>query len=214
MPDEPKLPPETPDHLISLLGVYATQYASYTTLLWQVPALSLTAQAFLLTLALGHGNGTSAKIIAAALSGVISAASYALMHDQRFHANYYGELARRVSGCLDLGRYLGGALIIGDEGMEENDAEALWIWRGPSEVIAPRAGRMFAVWKGCMLIFLFVDAGIIASVVMPLGAAIGTAASLGVFTVAAILVRTRQSEATGLSAPSQGQGRSGGKRRR
>jgi hypothetical protein len=45
---QPKLAPETPDQLISLLSVYAGQYASYTTLLWQVPALSLTAQAFLL----------------------------------------------------------------------------------------------------------------------------------------------------------------------
>jgi hypothetical protein len=27
--------------LVSLLGVYSAQYASYTTLLWQVPALSL-----------------------------------------------------------------------------------------------------------------------------------------------------------------------------
>jgi hypothetical protein len=62
MPDEPKLLPQTPDQLISLLGVYASQYASYTALMWQVPALSLTAQAFLLTLALGHANGTSPKL--------------------------------------------------------------------------------------------------------------------------------------------------------
>jgi hypothetical protein len=52
--DRPKLAPETPDQLISLLGVYANQYASCTTLLWQVPALSLTAQAFLLTIALSN----------------------------------------------------------------------------------------------------------------------------------------------------------------
>jgi hypothetical protein len=205
MPEQPKLTPSTADQLISLLEVYSAQYASYTTLLWQVPALSLTAQAFLLTLALGHGNGTSAKIIAVALSGVISAASYALMHDQRGHANYYGELARRVSGCLDLGTYLGGALTINDEDVDENDAEAVWVWRGRSEVIVPRAGRMFTVWKGCMLIFLFVDAGIIASVFMPFGVAIGTAVFLGVLAIAVILVRTELSE---------GQRRSGEKRRR
>jgi hypothetical protein len=66
-----------------------------------------------------------------------------------------------------------------------------------------------------MLVFLFVDAGIIATVVMPLGAAIGTAAFLGALTVAAILVRTRQSEAAvGLSLPSQGRRVGGGRRRR
>jgi hypothetical protein len=194
MPDQPKLAPATPDHLISLLGVYATQYASYTTLLWQVPALSLTAQAFLLTIALGH-YGTSARITAAALSAVISAASYALMQDQRGHANYYGELAMRVSGYLDLGTYLGGALTIGNEEGHETDAEALWIWRGHSEMIAPRAGRMYALWKSCMLIFLFVDIGIIASVVMPLGAATGTAALIAAASTALILVRTRRSVA-------------------
>lgn len=37
-------PKVAPDQLIALLGVSASQYASYTTLLWQVPALSLTAQ--------------------------------------------------------------------------------------------------------------------------------------------------------------------------
>lgn len=193
--DEPKLTPGTPDHLISLLEVYGAQYASYTTLLWQVPALSLTAQAFLLTLALSHGNGILAKVTAAALSAVISAASYALMHDQRGHANYYGELARRVSGCLDLGRYLGGALAIDHQNVDQTDAEAVWTWRGRSEAIAPRAGRMFTVWKGCMLIFLFVDIGIVASVLMPLGAAVGTAAFLAALSTAAILVRARRSEA-------------------
>jgi hypothetical protein len=35
---------------------------------------------------LSCGNSISAKVIAAALSGVISAASYALMHTQRGHA--------------------------------------------------------------------------------------------------------------------------------
>ena len=44
LPVPPKVPaPDTPDQLISLLGVYAARYASYTTLLWQHPALSLTA---------------------------------------------------------------------------------------------------------------------------------------------------------------------------
>jgi hypothetical protein len=192
--EQPKLEPNTPDHLIALLGVYAGQYSSYTTLLWQVPALSLTAQAFLLTIALSHGNGTSAKVIGAALSAVISAASYALMHDQRGHANFYGELARRVSSRLDLGTYLGGVLTIDIEDGGETDAEEVWIWRGRSEVIAPRAGRMYTVWKACMLIFLFVDVGIIASVVMPLAAAAGTAAFLAAVSTVVIILRTRRSE--------------------
>ena len=81
-PVPPKTPapaPDTTEQLISLPGVYAARYASYTTLLWQLPALSLTAWAFLLTIALSHSDGVSARVTAAALSAVISAASYALM---------------------------------------------------------------------------------------------------------------------------------------
>jgi hypothetical protein len=60
------------------------------------------------------------------------------------------------------------------------------------------------LWKGCMLIFLFVDVGIIASVIMPLGAAAGTAVFLAAVTSAVILVRTRRSEAQEFSdGPSQ-----------
>ena len=84
LPVPPKAPaPDTPDQLISLLGGYAARYASYTTLLWQLPALSLTAWAFLLTIALSHSDGVSARVTAAALSAVISAASYALMKTTR-----------------------------------------------------------------------------------------------------------------------------------
>ena len=83
LPVPPKAPtPDTPDQLISLAGVYAARYASDKTLLWQLPALSLTAQAFLLTIALSHSNGVSARVTAAALSAVTSAASYALMENQ------------------------------------------------------------------------------------------------------------------------------------
>src|SRR6266567_2276116 len=35
---------EIPDSLVSLLSLYGGQFGSYTTLLWQVPALGLTAQ--------------------------------------------------------------------------------------------------------------------------------------------------------------------------
>jgi hypothetical protein len=186
------LAPGTADQLISLLGVYAAQYASYTTLLWQVPTLSLTAQAFLLTIALGHSNGVSARVTAAALSALISAASYALMQNQRGHAIYYGELAGRVSGHLDLGRYLGGALGVLDGDVDQADAETVWMWRGRNETVTARAGRMYAVWKGCMAVFLFVDIGIIAAVMLPLGAAVGAAAFLAVLSAAPTWVRTRR----------------------
>ena len=57
--------PYTRDHMIALLSIYASQVGSYTTLLWQVPALSLTAQSFLLTIALSGVNGATARVTAA-----------------------------------------------------------------------------------------------------------------------------------------------------
>ena len=191
---------QTADQLISLLSVYADQYASYTTLLWQVPALSLTAQAFLLTIALGHSNGIAAKVTAAALSAVISAASYTLMQNQRGHAIYYGELAKRVSGRLDLGGYLGGPLTLDDGDTGQKDAETVWSWRGPGELVIARAGRMYSVWKGCMLIFLFVDIGIVATVVVPLGAAVAIAVFLAVALL--MLGRRRATARSRLPVPS------------
>jgi hypothetical protein len=56
-----------PDALLALLTVYTTQFGSYTTLLWQVPVLGLTAQAFLMTIALGMGISDDARIAASAL---------------------------------------------------------------------------------------------------------------------------------------------------
>lgn len=159
--------PHTPDQLISLLSVHASQFGSYTTLLWQVPALSLTAQSFLLTIALTNGNGKAAKLSAAVLSAIIAGASYALMHDQRGHAINHGELVRRLSEKLFLKEFLGGNFTVDDGVPGETNAEDVWTWyKQGQKKITLRAGLMYAVWKGCILIFLLVDIGIIGSVLV------------------------------------------------
>lgn len=171
------LEPFTQDQMIALLGVYASQVGSYTTLLWQVPALSLTAQSFLLTIALTQGNGTIAKLISAMLSAVIAGSSYALMHDQRGHAINHGELAMRVSERLCLGRLIDTDLDVDDGVPKPTDANYVWTWHREGQgqlarLVTPRAGHMYAVWKGCVILFLFVDTGIICSVFMPVIAAV------------------------------------------
>lgn len=176
-PVNPTLEPFTQDQVIALLGVYASQVGSYTTLLWQVPALSLTAQSFLLTIALTQGNGTLAKLISAMLSAVIAGSSYALMHDQRGHAINHGELAMRVSERLGLGRLIDTELDVEDGVPKPTDANYVWTWHREGQgqlarLVTPRAGHMYAVWKGCVILFLFVDIGIICSVFMPVVAAV------------------------------------------
>jgi hypothetical protein len=193
------LEPFTRDQVIALLGIYAGQVGSYTTLLWQVPVLSLTAQSFLLTIALTANNGTAARITAAALSVVISAASYALMHDQRGHAINHGELAMRLSARLELNRLIETSLDHVEDGVPKvTDANTVWTWHHEQagQRVSLRAGLMYAVWKGCMFLFLLVDAGIIFSVFMPIPLAVVAAAAVAaVATVWAWLVhRSRRAE--------------------
>jgi hypothetical protein len=193
------LEPFTRDQVVALLGIYAGQVGSYTTLLWQVPALSLTAQSFLLTIALSSGNGTAARITAAALSAVISAASYALMHDQRGHAINHGELAMRLSARLELSRLIETSLDHVEDGVPKvTDANTVWTWHHEQagQRASLRAGLMYAVWKGCMFLFLLVDAGIIFSVFMSIPLAITAAAGVAaVATAWAWLIhRTRRAE--------------------
>jgi len=133
--------------LASLLGVYSAQYASYTSLLWQVPALSLTAQAFLLTIALTSSNDNRAKVLASSLSIVIAFASTRLMHDQRGHAINHGELAFRVSRELRLAQQLGD-LNVEDAKPSRTNAETVWIgWDH----------GIYAVWKGALYLFFLAD---------------------------------------------------------
>ena len=54
-------------------------------MLWQVPALSLTAQAFLLVIALGSGSGQLARLAAGLLSAVTALISVQLLLRQRLH---------------------------------------------------------------------------------------------------------------------------------
>jgi hypothetical protein len=138
---------ENPE-LIDLLTVYATQFGSYNTLLWQVPALSLTAQAFLLTIALNPDSSTTARLITAVLSMIIAVASTHLMHDQRGHAINHGELARRLSKQLDLANHLDGNFELNDAKPEKTDGED--VWRAVDHGI-------YAIWKGCMWLFLGAD---------------------------------------------------------
>ena len=193
-----ELQPFTRDQVVALLGIYAGQIGSYTTLLWQVPALSLTAQSFLLTIALSSGNGTAARITAAALSVVISGASYALMHDQRGHAINHGELAMRLSAKLELSRLIKTGLQVEDGVPKVTDADTVWTWHHEQagRPVSLRAGLMYAVWKACMFLFLLVDMGIIFSVFLSIPLAIAAAA--GVAAVAAacawLVHRSRRAE--------------------
>ena len=136
-----------PDSLVSLLSVYAGQFGSYTTLLWQVPALGLTAQSFLLTIALMKDTSGQARIVACALSTVIAVASVSLMHNQRGRAINHAELLRRLSAKLGLGGFLHGSVELEDAAPKQTNAQNVWavdhlIYHG---------------WMACMGLFAIAD---------------------------------------------------------
>jgi hypothetical protein len=167
-----------PDIKVNLLSLYATQFGSYTTLLWQVPALSLTAQSFLLTIAVGSESSKYARLIASGLSIIIALSSYALMHDQRGHAINYGALSRRLSKQLGLVQILEGELNLDDAVPRITNAELVWedkasrardtgifkilqpfkpISKAFRKLLSIRSSAMYIVWRFCILLFLLTD---------------------------------------------------------
>jgi hypothetical protein len=146
-----------PGALISLLPVYAAQFASYTTLLWQVPVLALTAQSFLLTIALGHDSSRAARLFTAGLAAAIAVSSAALMYYHRGQAVNYGHLAQEVSKKL----HLADALPIVTDRREHpvprsTDAEDIW---------THVSHNMFNIWLlTAIVLFFLADATIFVSV--------------------------------------------------
>jgi hypothetical protein len=65
--------------------VVAARRAQQDGLMWQVPVLSLTAQAFLFTISLGAGSSTTARVVAGLLSVVTTVLSMLLMGKHRLN---------------------------------------------------------------------------------------------------------------------------------
>ena len=65
-------------------GIVAGRRVTHDQLLWQTPVLSLTAQAFLLTIALGSETSFWARLMSASLSFITALASMHLMLKHRY----------------------------------------------------------------------------------------------------------------------------------
>jgi hypothetical protein len=148
-----------PGDMVALLNVYTTQFGSFTTLLWQVPALGLTAQAFLMTIVLGAASSSisnGARYAASALSIIVAFASIHLMHDQRARAINHAELAKRLSYRLSLtNNVLGGSFGL-DDAVPKQGADAQNVW-ATNHLI-------YAGWRICMGLFALTDLFVILSI--------------------------------------------------
>lgn len=79
----------------SLYAVTASRRQAYDTLLWQTPALSLTAQAFLYRIILGGGTSLKARALASLLAGITAFASFQLMKKHRYYEKDASSLLRK-----------------------------------------------------------------------------------------------------------------------
>jgi hypothetical protein len=130
-------PELTPDARATLLAVYAGQFGSYTTLLWQVPALSLTAQAFLFTTALAKDADPGARVVTGILSVVASLMSIYLMFSHRIHAERQGRVA--IDLALQLGAKWGWEEYRGHGTEYRGRGGAAGVWAGVNR-------GSFALW--------------------------------------------------------------------
>jgi len=69
---------------------------SYDQLLWQTPVLSLTAQAFLLTIALGPDSSCNARLMSSSLSLLTALASIMLMIKHRYYEVIASNMLKRM----------------------------------------------------------------------------------------------------------------------
>ncbi|MFT4034068.1 MAG: hypothetical protein QM679_00675 [Patulibacter sp.] len=73
------------DRLVPAYEATAQRNVTHNGLMWQTPGLSMTAQAFLLTLALGSGTPPLARVVAASIAIVLSAVSVQLLRKHSHH---------------------------------------------------------------------------------------------------------------------------------
>jgi hypothetical protein len=100
--DEPGPNPE----LVLIWQTLAARRVSYDTMMWQTPALGMTAQAFLLTLALGGQTTTTGRMVAAVLAAALAAMTMQLLAKHRYHVICYGDHDDgRRKECHEAGRW-------------------------------------------------------------------------------------------------------------
>jgi hypothetical protein len=97
-------PPATQEDRLRLVvyQIVAARRDSYEAVLWQVPALSLTAQSFLLTIALGGGFSPTARQVASVLSLISALASIQLLTKHRHFERVDSKLCEKLEHDLNL----------------------------------------------------------------------------------------------------------------
>jgi hypothetical protein len=138
--------------VLAAYAALAARRAQWDSLVWQVPTLSLTAQAFLLTIALSQGNDAWARIISAVLSLNITVISIMLMARHRQAEIHDAHWLERVE--RDILRL--GTLVTHGPEFRRSREQLKDISAGPIGRAIPLV-RMFPVWVGGLSLFGLCD---------------------------------------------------------
>jgi hypothetical protein len=113
--------------LASLYQVISSRRLGYDTLMWQVPVLSLTAQAFLFTIAPGS-SALASRFISSFLALVIALISMQLMSKHRHHELMDSKLLEQLEEkTLALGRFYPYPFSIGPHARSKLREEAVGV---------------------------------------------------------------------------------------
>ena len=137
-----------------LLAVYEAVTArrnTYDSLFWEVPALSLTAQAFLMTIALGPDTARGARVIAAAVGFLMALISVQLFTKHRALERLNSQMAELCERKLGIDRVLGFA----PHGSPGEQARAWRPMRWPASM------RSYTVWLIGLSLFGVASASIL-----------------------------------------------------
>lgn len=100
MNDELEVSGQSTPSIDAVYSAVAARRTPFDTLLWQAPVLSLTAQAFLLTIALGAGVSQYSRIVACLLSIMVSLLTVQLLTRHRQAEIMDGNLLRDMETNL------------------------------------------------------------------------------------------------------------------
>jgi hypothetical protein len=128
------------EHVNTIYGALSARRTAFDTMMWQVPALGLAAQAFLLTIAYGSSTSNTARFVSGALSVVVALVAIQTMIKHRANEKTDNLILKRIEDANGVrishgvaphdapavrGRAIGNELIYGY--LEKRRSVRLWV---------------------------------------------------------------------------------------
>lgn len=127
-------------HAGTVYSAISARRTAFDTMMWQVPALGLAAQAFLLTIAYGASSSNAARFVSGALSVIVALVAIQTMLKHRANEKTDNLILKRIEDSNEIrishrasphdappvrGRAIGNELIYGV--MEKRRSVRLWV---------------------------------------------------------------------------------------